>query len=67
MLQKVIMQKIIMQNIKDAKYYLIDEYCNIITILTIPHILLLCYITKSTNLKTLLCKQSNNWEYKYHK
>ena len=27
MLQKVIMQNIMLQNIKDAKYYFIDKYC----------------------------------------
>ena len=40
----------IIQNIKDAKYYLIVKYCKHCSILTIPHILL-CYITRNAQIE----------------
>ena len=49
MLQKVIMQNIMLQNIKDAKYYLIDKYCKHYPILTTQHIL--CYITRNVQIE----------------
>ena len=56
MLQKVIMQNIMLQNIKDAKYYFIDKYCKHYSNLNNTTYIIMLYYKKCTNLKTLLCK-----------